>query len=72
MTKLLDADWLRGVQLFHQSQGSTVNDFPKTNKMVERYLHTNLVDPETSLHYVIYKYVTKKITIFEEYYLFVL
>ena len=33
MTKLLDADWLRGVQ--------TINDFPKTNKMAERYLNTN-------------------------------
>ena len=37
MTKLLDADWLRGVQL-------TI--FPKTNKIVERYLHANAVDLE--------------------------
>jgi hypothetical protein len=37
MTKLLDADWLRGVQLFHQLYCSTINDFPKTNKMAERY-----------------------------------
>ena len=31
MTKLLDADWLRGVQLFHQLYSSTINDF-ETNK----------------------------------------
>jgi hypothetical protein len=36
MTKLLDADWLRGVQ--------TITDFPKTNKMAERYLNTNEID----------------------------
>ena len=32
MTKLLDADWLRGVQLFHQSQGSTVNGFSQNKQ----------------------------------------
>ena len=37
MTKLLDADWLRGVQLFHAVNCSTINDFPKTNKMAERF-----------------------------------
>jgi hypothetical protein len=37
MTKLLDADWLRGVQLFHKFYCSTINDFPKTNKMAESY-----------------------------------
>jgi hypothetical protein len=37
MTKLLDADWLRGVQLFHKFYYSTINDFPKTNKMAETY-----------------------------------
>ena len=26
--------------------GSTINDFPKTNKMAERYLHTNSVELE--------------------------
>ncbi len=36
MTKLLDADWLRGVQLFHYLYSSTINDFFKTNKMAER------------------------------------
>jgi hypothetical protein len=35
MTKLLDANWLRGVHC------STISDFPKTNKMAERYLTTN-------------------------------
>ena len=35
MTKLLDADWLRSVQLFHLLYSSTINDFAKTNKMVE-------------------------------------
>jgi hypothetical protein len=39
MTKLLDADWLRGVQLFHSLYCSTINDFPKTNKMAERYFY---------------------------------
>jgi hypothetical protein len=37
MTKLLHADWLRGVQLFHKLYCSTINDFPKTNKMPKRY-----------------------------------
>jgi hypothetical protein len=37
MTKLLDADWLRGVQLFHLLYCSAINDFPKTNRMAERY-----------------------------------
>ena len=35
MTKLLDADWLRSIQLFHQLYSSTINDFAKTNKMAE-------------------------------------
>ena len=37
MTKLLGADWFRGVQLFHYLYSSTINDFPKTNKMAKRY-----------------------------------
>jgi hypothetical protein len=37
MTKLLDGDRLRGVQLFHSLYCSKINDFPKTNKMAERY-----------------------------------
>ena len=36
MTKLLDADWSRGVQLFHSLYSSTINDFFKTNKMADR------------------------------------
>ena len=32
MTKLLDADWLRGVQLFHKLYCSAINDFPKQAK----------------------------------------
>ncbi len=35
MTKLLDADWLRGVQLFHELYSCTINDFFKTNKMAK-------------------------------------
>ena len=29
MIKLLDADWLRSVQLFHQLNCSAINDFAK-------------------------------------------
>ena len=35
MTKLLDADLLRSVQLFHKLYSSTINDFAKSNKMAE-------------------------------------
>jgi hypothetical protein len=35
MRKLLDADWLRGVQLFQYKYCSTINDFPP--KMAETY-----------------------------------
>ena len=35
MTKLMDADWLRSVQLFHSLYRSTINNFVKTNKMKE-------------------------------------
>ena len=44
MTKLLDADWSRRVQLFKKSTeySSTINDFFKTNKMADRRnLNTN-------------------------------
>ena len=41
MTKLLYADWLRGVQSFNELYSSTINDFTKTNKMAERYLNAN-------------------------------
>ena len=40
MIQLLDADWLRGVQLFHELLQYNY-DFPKINKMAERYLNTN-------------------------------
>ena len=46
MTKLLDADWLRSVQLFHQLYSSTINDFSKTNKMAEGQLNTKEIAPE--------------------------
>jgi hypothetical protein len=41
MTKLLYADWLRGVQSFNELYSSTINDCTKTNKMAERYLNAN-------------------------------
>ena len=34
MIKLLDADWFRGIQLFHNLYGSTINDFPNENKQI--------------------------------------
>ena len=46
MTKLLDADWLRSVQLFHYLYSSTINDFVKTNKMAESHLNTKEIAPE--------------------------
>ena len=46
MTKLLDADWLRSVQLFHYLYSSTINDFAKTNKMAESHLNTKEIAPE--------------------------
>ena len=30
MAKLLDAEWLRGVQLFHCTAEQSINDFHKT------------------------------------------
>ena len=36
MTKLLEADWLREIQLFHELYSSTINDFPKINKMAAK------------------------------------
>ena len=50
MTKLLDADWLRSVQLF-QLYSSTVADFAKTNKMAdsnpgESHLNKKEIGPE--------------------------
>ena len=42
MIKSLDADWLRGVHLFHYLYCNTIENFPKINKMVESYLHTKL------------------------------
>ena len=44
ITKLLHSDWLRGVQsilLIVLQYNLSINDFPKTNKMVERFLNTN-------------------------------
>ena len=47
MTKLLDADWLRSVQLFHQLYSSTINDFAKTNKMAEEPKEQGLTNKST-------------------------
>ena len=51
MTKLLDYERLRKVQLFRLLYRSTMNDFFKTNKMVESWnLNTNeIVMEETKL-----------------------
>ena len=46
MKKLLDADWLRSVPLFHQLYSSTINDFSKTNKMAEDHLNTKEIASE--------------------------
>ena len=46
MTKVLGADWLRSVRLFHELYSNTVNDFAKTNKMAESYLNTKKIAPE--------------------------
>ena len=51
MTKLLHADWLRSVQLFHLLYSSTINDFAKTNKragskIAEGHLNTKEIAPE--------------------------
>ena len=36
MTRLLDTDWLRSVQLFHSLYSCRINDFAKTNKMAKK------------------------------------
>ena len=42
MTKLLDADWLRGVQLFHCTAVQLINDFHKTKVFQQtELLHRN-------------------------------
>ncbi len=56
MTKLLDPDWSRGVQLFHQLYSCTINDFFKTNKMADR---RNLNTSEIALQETKFLYCRK-------------
>jgi hypothetical protein len=42
MTKLLDADWLRGVQLFHYWPAVQLMIFPKQTKWRKGILNTNV------------------------------